>query len=168
MDALDTLGITGMGFISQVVNFVVIMLLLTTLLYKPIQRTLIARRDRIAEGIRQAEMAKVAAAEAEQTKQQILAEARDEAQQIRATATRDADQATQSIRTRAEEDATAIRQRAQQEAEAQKEAILSDAQRQIAELAMLGAERILSRELQHSVDQEQLIASLMAENRRSN
>ena len=167
MDALNTLGITGMGFISQVVNFVVIMLLLTTLLYNPIRRTLIARRERIADGVKQAEMAARAAAEAEQAKQKILEEARDEAQQIRATATRDADQATQSIRTRAEEDATEIRQRAQQEAEAQKEAILSDAQRQIAELAMLGAERILERELQNPVDQEQFIASLMAEGRRS-
>ncbi len=167
MDALQTLGITGMGFISQVLNFVVIMLLLTVLLYHPVSRTLIARRERIAEGLRQAETASRAAAEAEQAKQQILEEARAEAQQIRATATRDADQATQSIRVRAEEDATEIRQRAQQEAEAQREAILSDAQRQIAELAMLGAERILGRELQHPVDQERFVASLMAENRRS-
>lgn len=167
MDALQSLGITGMGFISQVLNFVVIMLLLTVLLYHPVSRTLITRRERIAEGLRQAETAARAAAEAEQAKQQILEEARAEAQQIRATATRDADQATQSIRVRAEEDATEIRQRAQQEAEAQREAVLSDAQRQIAELAMLGAERILERELQHPVDQEQFIASLMAENRRS-
>lgn len=167
MDALNTLGITGMGFISQLVNFLVIMAVLTLLLYNPIRKTLIARRERIAEGIRQAEMAKMAAAEAEQTKQQILEEARDEAQQIRATATRDADQATQSIRTRAEEDATEIRQRAQREAEAQKEAILLESQRQIAELAMLGAERILGRELQNPVDQEQFISSLMAEAKRS-
>ncbi len=167
MDALNTLGINGMGFISQVVNFVVIMLLLTSLLYNPLRRTLIARRERIAEGIKQAEVAKVAAAEAERTKQKILEEARNEAQQIRATATRDADHATQSIRTRAEEDATEIRQRAQQEAEAQKEAVLHDAQRQIAELAMLGAERILERELQNPVDQEQFIASLMADGKRS-
>ena len=89
MDALNTLGITSMGFISQLVNFVVIMLVLTTLLYNPIRRTLIARRERIAAGIKQSEMAEVAAAEAEQTKQKILEEARDEAQQIRATATRD-------------------------------------------------------------------------------
>ncbi len=167
MDALNTLGITSMGFISQLVNFVVIMLVLTTLLYNPIRRTLIARRERIAAGIKQSEMAEVAAAEAEQTKQKILEEARDEAQQIRATATRDADQATQSIRTRAEEEATEIRQRAHQEADAQKEAVLGDARRQIAELAMLGAERILERELQNPVDQEQFISSLMAEGKRS-
>ena len=167
MDVFSTLGITGMGFISQVVNFVVIMGVLTILLYNPIRRTLIERRERIADGIRQAETATKAAAEAEQARQKILEEARDEAQRIRATATRDADQATQSIRTRAEADATEIRQRAQQEAEAQREAILSDAQRQIAELALLGAERILERELQNPVDQEQFIASLMAEGRRS-
>ncbi len=167
MAVFDTLGITGMGFISQVVNFVAIMLLLTALLYNPLRRTLIARRERIADGIRQAEVATQAAAEAEQARQKILEEARDEAQRIRATATRDADQATQSIRARAEADATEIRQRAQQEAEAQREAILSDAQRQIAELALLGAERILERELQNPVDQEQFITSLMAEGRRS-
>lgn len=167
MDALNTLGISGMGFISQLVNFVLIMLLLTVLLYNPIRNTMIARRERIAEGLRQADAAQKAAADAEQTKQEILDAARDEAQQIRATATRDAEQATQSIRTRAETEATEIRQRAAQEAEAQKEAILNDARRQIAELAMLGAERILGRELQSQVDQEQFIDSLMAEERRS-
>lgn len=165
MDALNVLGITGMGFISQLVNFLIVMGLLTVLLYNPVRNTLIQRRERIAQGIRDAEQARTAAAEAEQERQRILERARDESQQIRATATRDADQAAQAIRARAEQEATEIRLQAQQEAEQQKEAILGEAQRQIAELAMLGAERILGRELQQPVDQAQLISDLMVQNR---
>ena len=167
MDALSTLGITGMGFISQLVNFVAVMALLTGLLYRPVRKTLIERRDRIAQGVRDAEQAAAAAAEAEQEKQRILEAARDEAQQIRSAATRDADQAAQSIRAKAEQEATDIRLRAQQEADQQKEAVLGEAQKQIAELAMLGAERILGRELRNPVDQEQLIASLLTSDERS-
>lgn len=167
MDALSTLGLNSPGFISQIVNFVAIMLLLTRLLYNPVRNSLIQRRERIAEGIRDADRARAAAAEAEQEKENILMAARDESQQIRARATRDADQAAQQIRARAEEEAAAIRQQAQQEAEEQKSTVLADAQRQIAELAMLGAERILGRELEQPVDQEQLIAELMSDNNRS-
>lgn len=167
MDALGTLGLNSMAFISQVVNFLLIMLLLTALLYKPVQKSLIGRRERIAQGLRDADRARDAAAEAEQEKENILFAARDEAQQQRAQAMREAETAGQEIRARAEAEASAIRQRAQQEAEEQKAAILVEAQKEIAALAMLGAERILGRELQNQADQEQLIADLLADHKRS-
>ena len=167
MDALGTLGLNSMAFISQVVNFLLIMLLLTALLYKPVRKALIQRQERIAQGLRDAERAREAAAEAEQEKENILFAARDESQQLRAQAIREAETAGQEIRARAEAEASAIRQRAQQEAEEQKAALLVEAQKDIAALAMLGAERILGRELQQQEDQEQLIADLLAEHKRS-
>ncbi len=167
MDALGTLGLSGMGFITQVVNFLVIMLLLTSLLYKPVQKALVERRERIAQGMRDADRARDAAAEAEQEKENLLFAARDESQQLRAQIVREAEAAGQEIRAQAETEASAIRQRAQQEAEAQKTAILVEAQKDIAALAMLGAERILGRELQNQADHEQLIADLLADHTRS-
>ncbi len=167
MEALGTLGLNGMAFISQVVNFLLIMLLLTSLLYKPVQKALIERQERIAQGLRDAERAREMADEAEQEKENILFAARDESQQLRAQAVREAETAGQEIRARAEAEASTIRQRAQQEAEEQKAAILIEAQKDIATLAMLGAERILGRELQNQDEQEQLIASLLADQKRS-
>jgi len=167
MAALSTLGLSGMGFITQVVNFLVIMLILTAVLYIPVRQTLIERRERIAQGLRDADRARDAAAEAEQEKENLLFAARDESQQLRAQIVREAEAAGQEIRARAEAEASAIRQRAQQEAAEQKAAILVEAQKDIAALAMLGAERILGRELQKQADQEQLIADLLADHKRS-
>lgn len=167
MEALESLGLTGMGFISQIVNFVAIMLLLNALLYKPVSKALIARRDRIAQGIKDADQAGKARAEAEQDGNKILEEARMEASRVTAQATQDADKVRQDIISRANEEAMRIRTEAQEEGEAQKAEALASASRQIAELSMLGAQRILGRELQHDVDQDQLIADLMAGQNRS-
>ena len=167
MEALNSLGLTGMGFISQIVNFVAIMLLLNALLYKPVSKALIARRERIAQGIKDADQAASARAEAEQDGNKILEEARLEASRVTAQATQDADKVRQDIISRANEEAMRIRTEAQEEGEAQKAEALASASRQIAELSMLGAQRILGRELRQDVDQDQLIADLMAGQNRS-
>ena len=161
MEALNSLGLTGMGFISQIVNFVAIMLLLNALLYKPVSKALIARRERIAD------QAGKARAEAEQEGNKILEEARQEASRVTAQATQDADKVRQDIISRANEEAMRIRTEAQEEGETQKAEALASASRQIAELSMLGAQRILGRELQQDVDQDRLIADLMAGQNRS-
>jgi len=69
-------------FLSQVISFVIVALLLKRFAYKPILAVLEERRQRIAEGLLNADKIKQELAEAEQRYQEILAKGNSEAQKM--------------------------------------------------------------------------------------
>ncbi len=160
---LGVLGINWPLFISQLVNFVLLMFILRAFLYKPILGMLEQRRARIAQSMKEVERASVAAREAEQEKAKVLEAARREAQEIRAQATRDTEKIAQDIRARAEQEATDIRMKSQADAKAQVEAALSDANKQIADLAIAATEKLLGRELSNKGEQQRLVEEFLAQ-----
>jgi F-type H+-transporting ATPase subunit b len=81
-DTADTFGWNPWLFLSQVVSFSIVALLLKYFAYKPILAVLEERRQRIAEGLLNAEKIKQQLAEAEQRYQEILSKANGEAQKM--------------------------------------------------------------------------------------
>src|SRR5450432_464133 len=69
-------------FLSQVISFVIVAMLLKRFAYKPILAVLEERRQRIAEGLLNADKIKQQLAETEQRYQEILAKANTEAQKM--------------------------------------------------------------------------------------
>ena len=69
-------------FFSQVISFILVAFLLKHFAYKPILGVLEERRQRIAEGLLNADKIKQQLAEAEQRHQEILAKANAEAQKM--------------------------------------------------------------------------------------
>lgn len=164
---MDQLGISGGLLVSQIVNFLLLVVILRMLLYKPVLNMLDQRKERIAQSMKDAERASAAAQEAEMEKSKVLDEARREAQEIRAQATRDAEKIAQDVRSRAEQDATDIRIKAQEEATRQLETALADANKQVADLAILATEQILGRELENKKEQERFVAEFLAQQKGS-
>lgn len=162
-DVLNQLGISGTLLLSQIVNFLLIMIILRLFLYGPVLNMLDKRKERIANSMKDAERAATAAAEAQKEREAIMDAARREAQEVRAQATRDAEKIAQEVRSRAEQESSDIRRKAQVEAKAQTEEVLADAQKQIAELAILATEKILGRELQNKGDHERFVAEFLAQ-----
>jgi F-type H+-transporting ATPase subunit b len=160
---LGQLGIEGGLLVSQIVNFLILMVILRITLYQPILNILEQRRQRIAQSMKDTERASAAAREAEHDKSKVLEEARREGQEVRAQATRDAEKIAQDIRSRAEQEATEIRRKAQADAQAQAESALSDANKQIADLAILATQQILGRELANRSEQERFVAEFLAQ-----
>lgn len=158
---LEQLGIEGGLLVSQIVNFLILIILLRVTLYQPVLNMLEQRKQRIAQSMKDAERASAAAREAEHDKAAVIDEARREAQEIRAQATRDAEKIGQDIRSRAEQEATEIRQKAQADAKAQVENALADANKQIADLAILATQQILGRELDNRSEQERFVAEFL-------
>lgn len=78
----ETFGFNLWMFLSQVVSFVIVALLLRKFAYKPILAVLEERRQRIAEGLLNAEKIKQQLAEAEQRHAEILAQANAQAQKM--------------------------------------------------------------------------------------
>ena len=78
----ETFGFDVWIFLSQVISFVIVALVLRQFAYKPILAVLEERRQRIAEGLLNAEKIKQQLAEAEQRYADILAKANAQAQKM--------------------------------------------------------------------------------------
>ncbi len=160
---MDALGIVWPLLFSQLINFLLLIVLLRAFLYQPVLKMLAARKERIVQSMKDAERVSAAAREAEADKAKLLEEARREMQEIRAQATRDAEKIAQDVRSRAEQEATEIRMKAQADAQKQVELALSDANKQIADLAIMATEKLLGRELANKAEQQRFVAEFLAE-----
>jgi F-type H+-transporting ATPase subunit b len=98
---LGAIGLDGRALAFQVINFVILFFILKKVAYKPILKMLEARRAKIEEGVRLAEEAQTAVAEAEATKAKLLAEARQEADKIVAASRAEATEILQSVEAKA-------------------------------------------------------------------
>ena len=78
----ETFGFDTKIFLSQVISFIIVALVLKRFAYKPILAILEERRQRIAEGLLNAEKIKQQLAEAEQRHAEILAKANAQAQKM--------------------------------------------------------------------------------------
>ena len=81
-ETAETFGWNLWLFLSQVISFVIVALLLKRFAYKPILKVLEERRQQIAEGLLNAEKIKQQLAEAEKRHAEILAKANVQAQKM--------------------------------------------------------------------------------------
>ncbi len=144
MDQLfSAFGIDGKLLIAQLINFGVLFVALTWLLYKPVMKTLDERRAKIAQGVEDAEAAsaKLATADAEASTRVHTAET--EAEGIVALA-RDAAN-TEKARIMKEADARAAQVAIDAELRAKETAAqaLRESEKEVARLAVLAAEKVL-------------------------
>mgnify|MGYP001495145105 FL=1 len=147
MDALSSLGINGPFLLAQIFNFFVLFFLLRRFLFKPMVTMLESRKQRIADGLQAAEMARrEAEAERAQLQAQIDSERREAMDRVAAASKRGETLAAE-IEGSARQNAQKILEDARFEATRERERIVAEAQDQIAELAMLAAEKVLGREL---------------------
>jgi len=114
------LGINAAAFISQLISFIVVFVILWRIVLPIALRTLDKRQQVIREGVENAERAKRDLEEATARAEQILAEARQQAQETIERATKNAQREAQKIeeeaRARAEQDYQLHKARIQQEA----------------------------------------------------
>ncbi|MDI7277830.1 MAG: F0F1 ATP synthase subunit B [Anaerolineae bacterium] len=142
---MEKLGIVPGHLVAQLINFFLLMAVLTLVLYRPVLRMLRERSDRIAKGLSYADEAEKRAAQAEADYQRRLEEARREAQAILAQAREAAEKERQAILARARAEAEAERARVSEELERERQATLTALRGQVADLAIEAAGRVLGR-----------------------
>ena len=136
-------GISWQLLLIQAINFAVLLIVLTYLLYKPILRIIDERREKIAEGVRIAEAATRRLDEAKVEGDGIVGTAAREAEQLVASARTRADEKGSQIMKEAEARAADVLRDAEARAEEAKRMALSESSKEIARAAMLAAEKIL-------------------------
>ncbi len=145
-------------------NFVLFLAILTLFAWNPITRTLDDRRNKIEQGLKDAEQARLDLERASATASEQIATARREARDILdraqrvAQETRDADIAA----TRAELER--MRVRAAAEIDAEKSRAISDLRAEVADLAIGAAGRVV-RESMDGERQRRLVDEFLAETR---
>lgn len=139
----DAFGIQTHLLIAQAVNFGVLFVGLTYLLYKPVLKTLEERRVVVAKGVEDAKAAELALAEADTRAGEIARTAETEAealvQRARTTASEEHDRLVDAARQRAE----GIEKDAHLRAQEAHEKVLRESEKEIARLAILAAEKTL-------------------------
>jgi F-type H+-transporting ATPase subunit b len=151
----DILGIRWDELIAQTICFSIVLSVLWKLAYQPVFNMLEARKEKIAEGVANAEKIKAELARTEAARQKILADAGDLANKIiaeaRAAAARVSEVETQKAVTAAEQILIKAREAAAQERAATLAALKREVGRLVVQTSITVTGKILS-----PVDQNRL------------
>lgn len=144
MDQLiQAFGIDVKLIIVQIINFTLLVGLLSYFLYKPVLKLLADREEKVTQGIKDAEEAAKALAEAEDEKKGIVSAAHKEAEDVALRAKAHADEKAAEVAAVATEKAAGIVATAEEQAENIKLKAKQDSEAEIAKMAVLAAEKVL-------------------------
>ena len=133
--------------IVSAVNFVVFFLLIWTFAFKPVSKLLAERRDRIEQGLKDAEQARRDRESAEAERVAALTEARKEANDILSRAQRVAQETRDADIAATREELERMRERATSEIDAEKQRAIGELRGEVADLALAAASRVLGESL---------------------
>ncbi|HSJ56890.1 MAG TPA: F0F1 ATP synthase subunit B [Anaerolineae bacterium] len=159
---MEALGINLGYIVSQIVNFTLLALLLYFVAYKPVLGMLDQRRERIRQGLEDAEAASRRAAEVEQEYERRMAEARRDGQEVVARATQMSEQTRQELLEEARADAQQLIARAREEIAREREQAMAELRQQVADLSLTIADKVLGEALDRNT-QRRLIAAFIDE-----
>lgn len=129
--------------IVSALNFIVFFALIWTFAFKPVSRMLDERRDRIEQGLKDAEQARRDRENAEAERVATLAEARKEANDILARAQRLAQETRDADIAATREELERMRERATNDIEAEKQRAIGELRGEVADLALAAASRVV-------------------------
>jgi F-type H+-transporting ATPase subunit b len=134
-------GIDWRLLLINAVNFALLMLALWYFLYGPLMRILEERRQKVAQGVRDAEAAKAHLKEIEDSRAEVLAQAGQEADDVLAKTRAAAAAREKEILAQGEAAAQALLKEAEARAEELKHQSLEESKRELAKLVVLGIEK---------------------------
>jgi F-type H+-transporting ATPase subunit b len=157
---MEQLGIEPQLLLAQLVNFLIILFVLSKLLYKPILRMIEKRKKEIEEGLVLTEKMRVADQKRKEKEEKLFVEARREARNIVEAAEKEGEDAKKDIVMAAHQEADAIVAKGKEDVTAIRERMEKDVRRAAVELAVAMARRlvggVLSGNEQHKLINKQL------------
>lgn len=151
---LASLGIHGWQFAAQLVNFVILVLVLRVLLYRPLVIFMEQRAERIQQGLAHAAAYEVKLKELEHERREVLSRAEAEGREKIALASTDADRIVAEAKEKSAQHEAATRAKLERAADQYKAEALADVRAGAAELVVLAAEKVLRGTMTKSIDQK--------------
>jgi len=160
--AVEALGLNLPQLIAQVANFFVLLVILRLTLYKPILKMLDERKQKIAEGLNAAEIARAEAASAQVNIQAQLDAARKDGQDIVANAQNIATRIQTDAREQAARDREAALERARTEIQLERDRAIAVLRSEFAGITVSAAEKVINQSLDRQAHQR-IIDETLAE-----
>lgn len=160
--AVEALGLNLPQLIAQVANFFVLLVILRLTLYKPILKMLDERKQKIAEGLNAAEIARAEAASAQANIQVQLEAARKDGQEIVANAQNIATRIQADAREQAAKDREAALERARTEIQLERDQAIAVLRSEFAGITVSAAEKVINQSLDRQAHQR-IIDETLAE-----
>lgn len=160
--AVEALGLNLPQLIAQVANFFVLLVILRLTLYKPILKMLDERKQKIAEGLNAAEIARAEAASAQANIQAQLEAARKDGQEIVANAQNIATRIQADAREQAARDREAALERARNEIQLERDRAIAELRAEFAGITVAAAEKVINQSLDRQAHQR-IIDETLAE-----
>lgn len=158
---MEGLGINAGFLLMQILIFIILLLLMRGVAYKPIIRLLEERQARIAKGLEDARQAAIARDNADAEAKKILEAARAEAAKMRSDATVQAEESASGIASQAQQEAKQILADARGDATEERDRILADMRGQVAQIAIAAANKIVGESLTEK-KQQQIVKDFFA------
>ncbi len=147
MENLVKLGINPAWLITQIVTFIVMLVVLRQFAYKPVLNMLETRKQKIQESLEYAERIKREAAEQQKEFDRKLEEARREAQAAAAAAAQVGEKEREAILTQAREEARKLIEQAKVQIEYERKQMLSQVRDEVVRLSLLATQKVVSQSL---------------------
>lgn len=152
----------GLLFWALVI-FVLLLILLRSLAWKPILAALSEREESIESALRQADQAKLEMQALKAGNEKLLAEARQERDRILKEASAMSTQLIETAKQKATDEGARLIMQAREAIQNEKNAALAEVKNTAAQLSIDIAERILRRELTDTAAQKQLVTDYLQE-----
>ena len=146
----------NLTLLGQAISFAIFVWFCMKFVWPPILKTLEDREARIADGLEAAERGKHELELAEQRSMEMKAEGREKAQDFVSQAQKRADEIIEAAKLTAQEEAERIKTLAAAEIEQRSNQARDELRGQVAKLALIGAERVLMREVDEQTHREVL------------
>ncbi len=159
---MESLGINLGSLVAFIINFLLLLVLLIFVAYKPIVRMLDQRSAKIKESMDEAERIKQESARAEETVKAQIEAGRKEGQAIVAQASQMAERVKEEARAEARREAEALIAKARVEIERERQEGFDQLRREFVDLAILAAEKVINQSLDKKAHQR-LIEGVLEE-----
>jgi len=147
LEALEALGINGPFLLSQIVNFLILFLALRFLLWKPMLKMLNERKQRIAQGLEDAEQARRDRERTQAEYEERIKQAGREREEILAKAAQEGEQATADTLAQARAQSERIIAEGKETVERERQQMLAELRSQMAALSIAAANKLIGEAL---------------------
>ncbi|MFC1900239.1 F0F1 ATP synthase subunit B [Chloroflexota bacterium] len=144
---VEGLGISIPTLLTQIITFLILLVILRLVAYKPLMRMLDERSNKIKESMELTESIKEQAANTEEEAKNQIEAAGKEGQEMIARAVKTSEEIRQKAQEDAKPEAEALVSKARQEIQQERDEAIAELRREFTDLTITAAEKIIEQEL---------------------
>ena len=154
MELLDALGLNLKVLLAQLINFAILLFILWKFGYRPILNILAKRREKVSQGVKDAQAAEEKLNAAREKEKEVISQAKKEALVILEEAKRKAEEKKRVILDKAKEEIGEVINLEKQKIQQEKAETLKSIKADVSQLVILAVEKVLQEKIDTKKDKD--------------